>query len=241
MSEELTVGEQTRKLQDSDTPSWKDRLATILGHKKTVAAGAVAATLVATGTADNVLNSADNVADAVTRPIEAVLPGTSEDFKTPKNVLTGSIDVHIDGELKARKDPNTSGDIVDWKKLKLVTEEFDPNDNKMKEKLVDLSAAERFRVSNLLMVEAQATGGGFSEDRNWGKIRAEDEHGERFDLYFSVSEETNAEIDRKDNDIIPIDFKDLGDGKSAVKPKDASSNAPTIGTVNSITLIQPQD
>lgn len=227
---EITVGEYPQ------STGWKDKLAKLFSHKKTIAAGAAAAAIAATGTGDDIVNTADKITDTLTGPVEALMPDVSSEFTTPKEVLRGSVDIHIDGELNGRRQPNTEGEIVDWKGIRLVTSDFDPDQNMNIEKLIDLSDKEGFSVENPLIVLAQDPDGGAQKAR-WLKLPAEGKDGDRFDVYVSISSQTFPHVELKGTDFVGIKSKEM-DGVTAYLPENEGEELPN-GQFNHIRTLTP--
>ncbi len=222
-SKEMTVGGPV-----VEGPTTKQKIA--LGASAVTAGASILAAI--TGNADAVVHAPGDVAEAMTRPIEAILPGVSSEFTTPKEVFDGTVDVRING-LNGRTEPNTSSNIVDWGDLKLVTSRFDSNDNKTYEDYLDLSGKEGFTIERPYFVEAQNPNGGHSENGNrWLKVQALKD-GKKIDVYVSVSQQTSDHVTLHGNGEIEIDFSKL-DGADVVKPKDLSKHLPN-GQLNHIT------
>lgn len=225
---ELTVGGPA-----IESPTAKQKVAFGL------AAGTAAASIVAavTGNADTVAHAPGQVAEAITRPIEAVLPGVSSEFTTPKEVFDGTVDVRIHG-LNGRTEPNTASSIVNWEDLKLVTSRFDANDNKTYEDFLELSGKEGFTIERPYFIEAQNPNGGHSENGNrWLKFQALNKEGKKIDVYVNVSQQTSDHVKLNGNGVIEIDYARL-DGADAVKPKDTSKPLPN-GQLNHIIPLTP--
>ncbi len=221
-SAELTVGGP--QVEGATT---KQKIA--LGASAVTAGASILAAV--TGNADTVVHAPGNVAEAITRPIESILPGTSSEFTTPKEIFDGTVDVRIQG-LNGRTEPNTSSDIVDWKNIKLITTRFDSSDNKTYEDYMDLSDKDGFTIERPYFVEAQNPNGGHSENGNrWLKFQALKD-GKKIDVYVSVSQQTSDNITLKGNGEIQIDYAKL-DGVDVVKPKDSTQHLPN-GALNHI-------
>ena len=119
---EVTVGEYPPL-------TWKDRLQGIFNKKKaTVAATVAAVTLATAGTTGNLDNVVGAVGTAIDKTTSLITPDISKEFTTPQELLAGTMDIRIDGDLKGRKEPTMSGDVIDWKKIKLVTSTYDEKD-----------------------------------------------------------------------------------------------------------------
>lgn len=250
---EQTVGERTRPLQSAETPkpkkpevvggpdhvSWMDRLTSFARRKpKTTGAAAAtiagAATLLATGTADNALNIADQTVDTMTSPFES-LNDVSDEFITPKEVFAGSINVSLDGELNGRKQPNTDSAKIDWDNIKLVTSKFDSDQNKNVEDFIE--AGKGFSIDNPLIVLAQDADGGAGQGR-WLKLPAINKDGDRFDVYVSISQQTFPQIDLEGEGYIGIKTQKLKDGKQGYMPAEPGKDLPN-GEFNHIRTLTP--
>lgn len=244
-----TVGEQTRPLQNSETPkpkkpevvggpdrvSWMDRLASFARRKpKTAATLAGAATLLATGTADNALHLADQTVDAITSPFEA-LTDVSDEFTTPKEVYAGAINVSLDGDLNGRKQPNTDSEKIDWNNIKFVTSRFDSEKNQNVEDFIE--AGKGFSIDNPLIVLAQDADGGAKPGR-WLKLPAINKDGDRFDVYVSISQQTFPNIDLDGDGYVGIKTQKLEDGKQGYMPAEPGKDLPN-GEFNHIRTLTP--
>lgn len=224
---ELTVGGPT-----VEGPSTKQKVA--LGVAATTAAASILASV--TGNADNVVNAAGDATGAITRSIDAVLPGVSSEYTTPKEVFNGTVDVRIKG-LNGRTEPNTASNIVDWDDLKLVTSRYDENDKKTYEDYLDLAGKEGFTIERPYFVEAQNPNGGHSENGSrWLKFQAMKD-GKKIDVYVSVSQQTSDHVSLNGSGEVAIDYGKL-DGVDAVKPKDPSKPLPN-GQLNHIVPLAP--
>lgn len=211
--------------------NWVDRLSSIFTKKKIAAAAVVATTataLGATGHLGPVLNTADAAIDKTT---SLLTPDISKEFTTPQEILAGTMDVRIDGDLKGRREPNMSGDVVDWKKVRLVTSTYDEKDGLTKESFLDLEEADGFTVDNPLFVNAANPEGGTEKGR-WVKLLAIDKDDKKFDLYINYSTQTSEHIDLE-GDFMGISQANLAEGKTGYIPKEPGKNLP-LGEINHV-------
>jgi hypothetical protein len=224
---ELTVGGPT--VEGATT---KQKVA--LGASAITAGASILAAV--TGNADAVVHAPGKVAEAITRPIEAILPGVSSEYTTPKEVFDGTVDVRIHG-LNGRTAPSTAANIVDWDDLKLVTSRFDSTNNKTYEDYLDLSGKEGFTIERPYFVEGQNPNGGHSENGSrWLKFQALKD-GKKIDVYVSVSQQTSDHVTLNGNGTVEIDFAKV-DGVDVVKPKDLSKHLPN-GQLNHVVPLAP--
>lgn len=219
--------------------SFSDRLRgaiDALKRHKALAAGAVAATAIAaTGTGDKIANVAGDAMDLATKPIEAILPDTSSEFTTPKEIYNGSVDLNLANELHMRLDPNAAGDIVDKEDLELVTSVYDAEKNENVEKLIDLSNVTGVKVNNPLVVHAQNMDGGANKGK-WLILPAEKD-GKRFNVFVSLSEQTSPYYTLNGEGFVGIKTQEL-DGAQAYLPENPGDSLPN-GAINDIQPLVP--
>lgn len=247
------VGEQTKPLMSQESQKAEPQVVGsndqikkpgIFQRLQSIGRGGLAAVVGVTG-ASAVTGSAlehfdpslpSQIEKVVSAPLEIVgnaLPGTSSEFTTPKEVLAGRIDIRTDGGLRARKEPNMSGDVVDWNKIKILTNKMGADG-----KYIPLPpSSEGFSIQNPLIVDAQNPNGGATHGK-WPKILVEDEEGKQFSIYVSQSEQTAGQVSVEGN-FVEISSQEL-DGKMAYKAKNPGDALPNGAFNDVIPLVAPE-
>lgn len=186
-------------------------------------------------------NTVTDTTGAIVRPIESFLPGTSEDFTTPKEIFEGKIDIRTDGDLRVHTDPNTVSKNVGWEGLKIITPDYDRENGKITEKLIEAEQNGGFIVENAMIVYGQNPNGGISkEGSQWIKLLAEKD-GERMYVYVNKSQQTFGQVTAEEGGkTVDIKFDNLPGGGNVIVAKENHAQLPQPYELNHVTSLPPK-